>query len=114
LKPKIESINYLGDLFTSKQGPGPGAYNPKDSLDLKGNYFLSKFKNSGAATFSPKSSRRFPNFGRAEIPGPGAYTTVESINKSGQYPVSKFRNSGVRSFSHSSREFFGLNRAQRN
>lgn len=45
-----------------KAQPGPGAYEPKSAINDKGNYFLSKFKNSLATSIDPPSSNRFKEF----------------------------------------------------
>lgn len=63
--------------------PGPGHYDPKDSIDPVGNYYISKFKSTQTRSF-PKSKRDFTR--RASIslckragvistvtPGPGSY-----------------------------------------
>ena len=35
-------------MTTILSNPGPGAYEPKPAINDKGNYFISKFKNSMA------------------------------------------------------------------
>lgn len=107
LRPRTSSLENL--LVTSKN-PGPGTYNPKPAIDKKGTYFLSKYKNPCAASFSPKTSARFRAFSRNSNPGPGSYEDIEGISREGFYYLTKYRSSGVRSFAHSSRDFFGVNR----
>jgi hypothetical protein len=46
-------------MSTIRINPGPGAYESKPALNENGNYFLSKFANSMAATMSPARSMRF-------------------------------------------------------
>ena len=46
-------------MTTIITNPGPGAYDTKPSLNEKGYYFVSKFKNSMASTISPSKSMRF-------------------------------------------------------
>lgn len=51
----IADLNYKGQ-------PGPGSYEPKPALNDKGNYYVSKFKNSMATSIDPPSSTRFKQF----------------------------------------------------
>ena len=44
---------------TIRFNPGPGAYEPRPTLNDKGSYFVSKFKNSLATTIGPPRSKRF-------------------------------------------------------
>lgn len=70
-------MNYKGQ-------PGPGSYEPKPALNDKGNYYVSKFKNSMATSIDPPSSTRFKEFScniisksnivslaKKSVPGPG-------------------------------------------
>jgi len=55
----LENLNNLQNvvfLTSAKYVPGPGAYEPKPSLNEKGNYFVSKYRNSLATSIDPPSS----------------------------------------------------------
>ena len=45
-----------------KTQPGPGTYEAKPTLNEKGSYFVSKFKNSLATVIDPATSLRFRDF----------------------------------------------------
>lgn len=64
----------------TKEGPGPGKYDSKDSLSNI------KF------TMRPKleDARRI-----LTLPGPGSYQIPTTITERGEHPVSRFRNSGA-------------------
>ena len=44
---------------TSSKNPGPGTYNIEATVNDKGRYTLSRFRNSGANIIAPSSSKRF-------------------------------------------------------
>jgi len=90
-------------FITSKNAPGPGTYPAYVTLTPKGTYAVSKYKSSGACTFAPARSTRFPALKGGKAPGPGNYNLEPAISTNGIYHVSKFRDSGVRSFGHSMR-----------
>ena len=52
-------INLLLEFLLTKSVPGPGAYEAKPAINDKGNYFISKFRNSSATSIDPPSSARF-------------------------------------------------------
>jgi len=86
--------------------PGPGTYEPPNSISKTGNYFNSKFKNSKWAMFNPAVSKRFTNYSRnyKQIPGPGTYNPGTSITKDGNYFLSRFSSSRCRTFYHCDRD----------
>jgi len=88
---------------TGRHVPGPGAYPTPQTISPNGRYFVSKFKNSGANTFSPSRSSRFGANLETRAPGPGAYDLQPTLSLNGKYSVSKFKSSMVRSFGHSLR-----------
>lgn len=90
-------------LTTQRHVPGPGAYPPYVTITPKGQYFVSKFKNSQSTTFAPPRSARFPEIRDGKYPGPGSYDNNAALSPSGEYFVSKFHDSMVRSFSKGSR-----------
>ena len=47
----------LDVLTTNRFVPGPGAYNPADTLSKTGKYFISKYHDSKATTIAPRSKR---------------------------------------------------------
>ena len=49
-------MQYLEFMTTVITNPGPGAYESKPTLNDKGSYFISKFKNSMASTISPSKN----------------------------------------------------------
>lgn len=102
-------------MNTSKKAPGPGAYQTIDSINLKGKYTTSKFRNSGASIIAPSRSQRFATFKAGNYlqkilndignePGPGAYDLKTGINMSGSYFVSKFKSNIARSFGNAVRK----------
>jgi len=90
-------------LVSPKYVPGPGTYPIPESINQRGNYHLSKFRNSGATLISPPRSKRFDEL-KPGYPGPGTYENPASIKDDGSYFVSKFRSSFCRTFSHSIRK----------
>jgi hypothetical protein len=90
-------------MTTTKIVPGPGAYPAYETINTKGAYYVSKYKNSGANTFAPPSSERWSNRSKIEIPGPGAYELTPGLSPKGSYFVSKFKSSMTRTFGHSLR-----------
>lgn len=86
--------------------PGPGAYEPPNSINKKGNYFNSKFTSSKCTLFNPPNSKRFKMFTRntEKFPGPGEYSPASSISKDGNYFLSKFKSSNCRTFYHYNRD----------
>jgi len=91
-------------LISSAKVPGPGTYLTIGTIDPKGRYNVSKFKNSGATIIAPSRSIRFASAKEAKEPGPGAYDLKTGINTSGAYFVSKFKSNIARSFGHSMRK----------
>lgn len=87
-------------LTTVRHVPGPGAYPNYETITPKGQYFVSKFKNSGANTFAPPRSARFPALRGDKQPGPGSYDLGATISPKGDYAISKFHSSMVRTFGH--------------
>lgn len=51
-------------LTSTRFNPGPGAYEPKNTLDAKGKYFVGSCKNSLAPSFSLPSLKRFNMAGK--------------------------------------------------
>jgi hypothetical protein len=49
------------EYTTAVKNPGPGKYEKYETIDTVGNYFVSKFINSGAPQFNPPRSKRFNN-----------------------------------------------------
>lgn len=92
-------------LFSGNPNPGPGTYAPKTDINSKGEYFISRYRSSGACTFSPKSSTRFPGPNRMTVhsPGPDTYKPKVEMSGKGDYFVSRFRSSMCRTFSHGTR-----------
>jgi len=109
------SLKILDATVTSIKTPGPGTYPSPTALSSTGNYFFSKFKNSGAIPFSPPRSSRFPLskagkhffplvfYLKGDQPGPGAYQTSIGFSPKGHF-VSKFKSSMGRTFGTSSRK----------
>jgi len=90
--------------ISSKTIPGPGAYATIGTIDPKGKYNVSKFKNSGAAIIAPSRSQRWAPTKETKEPGPGAYDLKTGINTTGAYFVSKFKSNIARSFGNSMRK----------
>jgi len=90
-------------LTSSKSVPGPGTYPVIEATNLKGKYYLSKFKGSGATSINPPRSKRFIEL-KDDNPGPGTYVANASISTDGSYFVSKFKSSLCRTFGHSIRK----------
>jgi len=98
-RPRTNAEN----LVSSKHVPGPGTYTTVGTIDPKGRYNVSKFKNSGATIINPSRSHEI-NDKKKNDPGPGAYDLKTGINTSGAYFVSKFKSNLARSFGHSIRK----------
>jgi len=94
---------FIEPLVSSKSVPGPGTYPVIEATNIKGKYYLSKFKGSGATLISPSRSKRFIEF-KDDNPGPGTYNPNVSITTDGSYFVSKFKSSLCRTFGNSIRK----------
>ena len=71
-------------------------------INQNGNYFLAKYRNSGARNFSRLPSRA--STAEKIVPGPGAYDiSNELMSPDGNYITSKMHNSLVRRFGSSIR-----------
>jgi len=103
-RPRTNAEN----LVSSKHVPGPGAYTTVGTIDPKGKYQVSKFKNSGATIIAPSRGERGTNKDKTE-PGPGQYDLKTGINTTGAYFVSKFKSNIARSFGHSMRKNASVN-----
>lgn len=61
--------------------PGPGTYQSVQAITEKGNYPISKFRNSGACIINPNGSRFVDDY-TTLAPGPGQYSLAKtSIQK---------------------------------
>jgi hypothetical protein len=91
-------------LTSTRYNPGPGAYNPKTTMDPNGNYFLSTMRNNGTITFkSPSSNGPQGMFRGNSNPGPGAYNLKVGIADKSSTFVSGFTSPKTRTFYHSDR-----------
>jgi hypothetical protein len=90
-------------LTTQRYNPGPGAYEPKNSITPSGSYFVSTIKNSGAPSFSLPSLPRFDAKKKAAIPGPGAYSLKVGISDPSSQFISTFKSPKTRTFYHADR-----------
>jgi len=98
-RPRTTTENLTSPKFV----PGPGSYPPTETLNVKGKYYVSKFKSSGATLISPARSKRFGEI-KSAVPGPGTYQPAATISGDGSYFVSKFKASFCRTFGHSMRK----------
>lgn len=98
------------DTFTSaRKVPGPGQYTILPGISAKGQYPISKYRNSLTRLINPACSARFPKRGKARAPGPGNYSREkQSMHKTGEYFYSKFKNSRCRTFGQSQRNTWGI------
>lgn len=83
--------------------PGPGTYPVTFTINEKGSYFLSKYKNSCVRDFSKSGGR--PHILTNKIPGPGSYNTSQvDLSPTGRYAVSKMKNCLTRKFAITTRK----------
>jgi len=73
-----------------KKVPGAGSYPVPSTINERGKYFLSKFRSSGATTFNPPRSKRFPEEAKSQAPGPGMYDIKTGIKPDGSYYITGF------------------------
>jgi len=66
-----------------KEFPGPGAYDPKPSLNHNGKLYVAKFKSSGATRINPPKSEWFEKLHGIQVPGPGEYDPKLKTTKDG-------------------------------
>lgn len=86
--------------------PGPGTYPVVFCINQKGNYFLSKYKNSCVRDFSKVGGRN--ELVENKVPGPGSYDTSHvDLSPSGKYVNSKMRNCLTRKFAITTRRPLG-------
>lgn len=72
------------------------------TINQKGNYFLSKYKNSCIRSF--KGSIERGGSPQNKVPGPGSYATkITDLSSDGRYFLSKTASNPVRSFGNSAR-----------
>jgi hypothetical protein len=87
---------------TQKIVPGPGNYKHYEAISPNGRYGLSKYKNSLAKTWNPKSSERFYKSSKekcytaTDVPGPGTYRPKNDLEGSGKYVLSNNKSNGKR------------------
>ena len=91
-------------LTSTRHNPGPGAYEPKNTLNSTGNYFVASIKNSMAPTFSLPSLKRFNPDKKDTKPGPGAYDLKVGIADVSASFISTFKSPKTRTFYHSDRK----------
>lgn len=96
LRPKTSSpgTSHL-DGKRSREMPGPGTYEPKDSLEASGSYAISKYRNYKAMGFTLRHVR---NQSTGSTPGPGAYQPRTDMSQSGNYFIASFKSSQSRRF----------------
>lgn len=80
------------------KNPGPGAYSIPVSINEKGRYFVSKYKNPSVVSIPPPSGHKadFKEFN--QIPGPGHYHPKTDFNSMGIYFLSNFKSHNAISF----------------
>lgn len=100
-------------LTTTRNNPGPGAYEPKTTINNDGRYFVATMKNSGAPTFSLPSLPRFQNEKADTKPGPGAYTLKIGISDNASSFISTFKSPKTRTFYHSDRKTIEISKDTR-
>jgi hypothetical protein len=91
-------------LTSTRHNPGPGAYEPKNTLSATGNYFVANIKNSLAPSFSLPSLKRFKPEKNHGEPGPGAYELKTGIADVSASFLSTFKSPKTRTFYHSDRK----------
>jgi hypothetical protein len=101
MRPKTVNMQFKTTaMFT----PGPGQYQVPQSVNEKGNYFVSKYKNSSATVINPARSVRFKEIPGISVskqnPGPANYEPKLGMSPKGDYFISKLKNSGCRTFYH--------------
>ncbi|KAL4511959.1 hypothetical protein ABPG72_012804 [Tetrahymena utriculariae] len=104
MRPKTRDVNsplFLNGQSTVLQNPGPGQYQNYESINKLGKFQLAKYRSSGATTFNPPRSKRFPKSGNIN-PGPGQYKPRNDLEKSGSYVLSIYKSYGTRNFSNAS------------
>jgi len=87
-------------LTTQRSVPGPGAYPSNTSINPKGKYTASKYKNTQTTIIAPPKSARFPTSRDGQYPGPGSYDLKTVLSESF---VSKFKSSMGKTFGHNMR-----------
>ena len=86
-----------------KNIPGPGTYPVTFTINEKGSYFLSKYKNSCVRDFSKTGGR--PHIMTSKVPGPGSYSTNQvDLSPTGKYAMSKMRSCLTRKFAITTRK----------
>ncbi|CAD8195647.1 unnamed protein product [Paramecium pentaurelia] len=106
-KDSISPVRYtMRQRLTSRKDqdpkPGPGHYNLPSSINSKGIYPLSQYRNSGAIVLVPPrthSERKVKD----NTPGPGSYKQIGNINPLGTYFCSKFGASKCNKFPRAQR-----------
>lgn len=96
LRPKTSSpgTRYV-DGKRNRDIPGPGTYEPKDSLDISGAYTISKYRNYKAMGFTARHVRTQST---GATPGPGAYQPHTDMSQTGDYFIAAFKSSQSRRF----------------
>jgi hypothetical protein len=97
---KLTVLDSVIEFPVTKENPGPGRYNPPPAITPKGNYFLSKYRNSCTTIISPSSNVRFKTY-RSKFfdlnvieslsPGPTDYSPQREIGEEVPNFASKFR-----------------------
>lgn len=97
-------------LTTTRHNPGPGAYDPKVTINPHGTYYVATIPNSKAPTFSLPSLPRFKQSRLDTKPGPGAYNLKTGIADNASTFLSTFKSPKVRTFYHSDRKTIDISK----
>lgn len=69
-------------MTTVRHNPGPGAYEPKNSINLTGHYVVSNMGNTLTPSMSlPSLDKGRQYFKINEVPGPGSYASKLNIGE---------------------------------
>jgi len=111
---KTFALTFIVTLTTQRLVPGPGAYEPRTSINRDGKFILSKMKSTLSPSFSlPKLGIKgkggtVSSPSNRNLPGPGAYTPKLMIGE--KTMTSVYRQPSTLSFYHhdrfSTRSFF--------
>ena len=77
---------FIDEMKYKRNLPGPGDYNPSDTIGGTTQYLLSNFKNYGTSKIMPNSSSsRHRGAYKLETPGPGTYVAASDFGHFEQY-----------------------------
>lgn len=100
----LTSLLIIVMLTSVRFNPGPGAYEPKNTITPTGEYYVSNMKNSGAPHFSLPKVSPGHNTKKDGSPGPGSYSIKTGLSDDNAHFISTIKGPKAKTFYHFDRK----------